>query len=235
MAEYLKNTVVYIFIYLPPLIMFWNVWKRREKSKFVLLFISIIYIVISLFTQNLVPFIFTIINIIYMKKEESFHYRYYKFNFQNFNVFKALMFSIFSYVVTILVAVIALNIFSSYQIPIKDQEIVEIMSKVPLKRFVFMMPITMVFAPVVEEYVFRWLIFEKILKKPMGTLISTLLSSIMFAVIHFNMKSFPAILWIGIFNCFLIHKKGYWYAVFNHSFFNSVSTVAILLQKLNYI
>ncbi|KHO32650.1 CPBP family intramembrane glutamic endopeptidase [Clostridium tetani] len=235
MADFLKNIVVYIFIYLPPLIMFWKVCIRRGKSKFILLLISVVYLVGSLFTQNLLPFIFTIINIIYMKREDNYDYRFYKFNFKNFNLFKAIGFSVFSYVVTILVAIIALNIFSSYEIPIKDQEIVEIMSKVPLEKFIFMMPITMIFAPVVEEYIFRWVIFEKVLKGSMGIFISTLLSSIIFALIHFNIKSFPAILWIGIFNCFLIHKKGYWYAVFNHSFFNSVSTITILIQKLNYI
>lgn len=215
--------------------MFWKIYIRKEKSKAILLLISVIYMGLSLFTQNLLPFIFVIINIIYMKKEDDFDYRLYKFNFRNFNLFKAIGFSAFSYAITIIVALIALNIFSSYQIPIKDQEIVEIMSKVPLKKFIIMMPITMIFAPVVEEYIFRWVLFEKILKGSIGVFASTLLSSIIFALIHFNTKSFPAILWIGIFNCFLIHKKGYWYAVFNHSFFNSVSTIAILIQKLNYI
>lgn len=215
--------------------MFWKVCIRKEKSKFILLFISVIYLVGSLYTQNLLPFIFTIMNIIYMKWEDDYDYRLYKFNFKDFNLFKAIGFSVFSFIITIFVAIIALNIFSSYQIPIKDQEIVKIMSGVPLREFIFMMPITMIFAPVVEEYIFRWIIFEKVLKGTMGIFISTLLSSIIFALIHFNVKSFPAILWIGIFNCFLIHKKGYWYAVFNHSFFNSVSTITILIQKLNYI
>lgn len=235
LEEFLKSIVVYIFIYLPPLIIFWKVWTRRRKNKFILLLISIIYVVGSLFTQNLLPFIFVIINIIYMKREDNFSYIEYKFNFRDFNFFKALMISLFSYAVTIIVAIIALNLFSSYEVPIKDQEIVEIMSKLSLKKFIFMMPITMVFAPIIEEYIFRWLIFEKILKRYMGIFISTLLSSIIFALIHFNIKSFPAILWMGIFNCFLIHKKGYWYAVFNHSFFNSVSTIAILIQKLTYM
>ena len=134
---------------------------KKEKNKFILLLISIIYVVGSLFTQNLLPFIFIIINIIYMKREDNFSYIEYKFNFRDFNFFKALIISLFSYAVTIIVAIIALNLFSSYEVPIKDQEIVEIMSKLSLKKFIFMMPITMIFAPIIEEYIFRWLIFEK--------------------------------------------------------------------------
>ena len=72
-----------------------------------------------------------------MKREDNFSYIEYKFNFRDFNFFKALIISLFSYAVTIIVAIIALNLFSSYEVPIKDQEIVEIMSKLSLKIYFY--------------------------------------------------------------------------------------------------
>ncbi|WP_027626773.1 CPBP family intramembrane glutamic endopeptidase [Clostridium lundense] len=235
--NFLKNTIVFALVYLPPLVVFWKLWMNRGKSKILLLVLSILYLVLSLFTQNLLPFILVLICIRYMKNDTELYKDYYRYNFsiRNFNFIKALMYSIISYAITIIVSAIVLNMFSKYQVPIKDQEIVSYMTKLPLKRFIYMIPVTVIFAPILEEFIFRWLLFERIFKDRIGIYLAAVISSAIFSMVHFNIKSFVAILWIGLFNCFLIHKKGYWYAVTNHALFNSVSTFVLLFKKLGII
>lgn len=162
-------------------------------------------------------------------------YNMYNFSMRNFSLIKALKYSAISYGITVIVAAIVLNVFVKYQVPIKDQEIVSYMAKLPLKKFIYMIPVTVIFAPVVEEFIFRWVLFEKVFKDRVGIYLAAIISSVIFSMVHFNIKSFPAILWIGLFNCFLIHKKGYWYAVTNHAVFNSVSTFVLLFKKLGVI
>jgi membrane protease YdiL (CAAX protease family) len=67
----------------------------------------------------------------------------------------------------------------------------------------------------------------------MGVYLAAFLSSTIFAVIHFSLNAFAVILWVGLYNCYLINKKGYWYAVFNHFVFNSITIAALLTEKLN--
>lgn len=233
----IKNIIIFSLIYLPPLLVFWKLWINKDKNKILLLIISILYLILSLFTQNLLPFILVLICIKYIRYDVQLYrdYDIYNFNIRNFKFMKALNYSIFSYIMTIIIATIALNFFVKHKITLKDQEIVYFMNKMPLNRFIYMVPVTVIFAPVVEEFIFRWLLFEKLFKNRIGIYFSAIISSFIFGVIHFNIKSFPAIMWVGLFNCFLIHKKGYWYAVFNHGLFNSISTFVLLFEKLGII
>ncbi|MBU5485397.1 CPBP family intramembrane metalloprotease [Clostridium sp. MSJ-11] len=212
--------------------MFWNFWTRKGRNKFLLFIISIIYLALSLFTQNLLPFILVLICIKYIKEEWEDDYYSYGFNLNNFKLLKAIKYSIFSYICTMIIGMIALIIFDSFKISIKEQEVITRMTELPLKRYIINMPIIVIFAPVVEEFIFRWLFFEKIFKDRIGIYISAILTSLIFSMVHFNLMSFPSIFWIGLFNCYLIHKHGYWYAVFNHGFFNSISAFVLLFQKL---
>ncbi|KAJ51342.1 membrane protease YdiL (CAAX protease family) [Clostridium tetanomorphum] len=233
----IKDFIVYILIYFLPLLVFWKLSLNKSRKKITLLVISILYIAFSIFTQNLLPFILILICIRYLKYDIELYDDYYKYNFgfKDLNFIKALKYSIFSYMLTLIIATLALSFFSVFKVPLKEQEIVTIMAKLPLKKFIIMMPVTIIFAPVVEEFIFRWLLFEKVFKDKVGIYLSAFITSLIFSIVHFNIKSFPAIFWIGLFNCFLINKKGYWYAVINHSIFNSISTFVLLFGKLGII
>lgn len=259
--DIIKDILVFSCVYLPPLVLLWRFWSERGRNTFVFIFIALLYIGGSLYTQNLFPFILVLLNIWYLKKAGTFclyfeeykdnhmetqgkvvyserirdDYCKFKFSLRGFKPFKALKYSLISYVVTILISSIVLLVFSKYNINVKDQDVVTWMTNLPLKKFLLTMPIAVIFAPVVEEFVFRWMFFEKIFKKRMGLFLGALLSSLIFAIIHYNLKAFPLLLWIGIYNCYLIHKKGYWYSVFNHMFFNLVTTTILLLSKLQII
>lgn len=259
--DIVKDFLVFLFVYLPPLIIFIRFSRERKRGYLFLTIISVLYIVISLFTQNLIPFIFVLINIRYLKTAENIcysgtkneytspcelnistkptissrvveDYNRFKFSIRNLNIISAIKCTLQSYLITILISAISAGIFYRLNVDAKQQEIVTWMSSMELKRFLIMIPIVTIFAPILEEFVFRWLLFEKIFRPRIGIYLSAILSSIIFAFIHFNLRALPILIWIGLYNCYLINKKGYWYSVFNHFTFNFVTTMVLLTQKL---
>jgi uncharacterized protein len=241
-----QNILVFIFLYIPPLIFFFNSSLKRGINKFLLIIISIVYLFLSISTQNLLPFIIVIINIKYLKKssvsitedyeyraDEENDYNKYNFNIKKFRIIKGLKYAIETYGITIIMGIIITVILTTYKINLNEQEIVKDLMKVSIDKFLYMIPIMIIFAPVVEEFTFRWLLFEKLFKPKLGIFFSAILSSLIFAMVHFNLRSIPILISIGLINCYLIERKGYWYAVFNHLFFNSINTFMMLFQKIS--
>ncbi|MBV4424538.1 CPBP family intramembrane glutamic endopeptidase [Clostridium tyrobutyricum] len=224
----IKNIIVFLIVYVPPVIVFDKYWLHRKRSKIVLFIINILYIGISIYTQNIVPFIFVIINILCMRFTDDFC----KFNIKRFNILNGFRLALISYLVVILISIFQQAVENSLKLNLHKQEIVTNMANMPLNKLVFMVPIVVIFAPVLEEFMFRWIFFEKIFKNRLGVLGAAILSSLMFSFIHFSLSVFFVIFWIGLYNCYLIHKKGYWYAVFNHAVFNSVTMLVLITSKI---
>lgn len=256
MLKTIEDGLVLLLVYMPPIILFlynyWNdkkyKWGKLNKNPnktifaFVSIFIIIVYGIISVFTENLLPFIFVLLNLRYLKKEKDRgledaainknDYDEYGFSLKKFKFFRGIKFSAISYVLTINMSIVSVIILKLLNFKLQQQEIVTIVSKLPLKYFVIMLPTMVIFAPIVEEFLFRWLLFEKILKKRVGLYAGAIISSAIFALVHFNIMAFFAIFTLGMYNCYLIQKKGYWYAVFNHLCFNSVTSIIMLFQKI---
>lgn len=224
----IKNALIFSIVYIPPLIIFGRRWIAKEKNKIILVIISMLYIALSLHTQNIIPFIFVIFDIINMRFTDEF----YLFNIREFNILKGLKLAGMSYLVTIAISLFEKAIAFDFKFNLSNQEVVTNMIDMSLNKLIFVVPLVIICAPVLEEFIFRWLFFEKVFKNRIGLYFSAILSSVIFSFIHFNITVFPAIFWIGIYNCYLIHKKGYWYAVFNHAFFNSITMIIIISQKI---
>lgn len=253
----IKDIIVFLLVYIPPLLVFAKFWREKHKNIIVLIIITLIYLGGSIFTQNLLPFILIIFDIKFIKSAGTsyldnkidntynktkfgrdissvlkFDYNRFKFNGRNFSIFSALKLSAISYTVSLLISIVETILLSRVNVKLEGQEVVSWMSSMQLWRFIIIIPVMIIFAPVVEEFVFRWLFFEKIFKNRMGIYLSALISSLIFGFAHFNLRSFPILVWIGIFNCYLIDKKGYWYSVFNHFTFNFITTMALLIDKI---
>jgi membrane protease YdiL (CAAX protease family) len=228
--ETAKDVMVFLLLILPPLLVYIRFWRERDRSRVLIFAISIVYIIAAIFTQNLMPFVLVLFNIALMKGKEEFEE--YGFSLNGFSLVKGIKYSVFSYFITIVVAIVSLSVMSSFGIQQEEQEVVKWMTDLPIELFWIAVPVAVVFAPVVEEFVFRWFFFERIFKKRIGLAAGAVLSSLIFAFIHFNVQAFPMILWIGLYNCYLIEKKGYWYSVFNHLMFNSVTVAALIMEKI---
>lgn len=229
--ELAEDILVFLILIIPPLLVFIRFWREKKWNVMLVILISIIYILAAIYTQNLMPFILAVANIIFMKGTGEF--KEYKFSLKEFKILKGMKYAFFSYFVTILAAMVSLSLMSFLGIKSGEQEVVQWMTNLPLDQFWIAVLVALVFAPVAEEFVFRWFFFEKLFKKKMGFAGAALLSSLIFAFVHFNVEAFLVIFWVGMFNCYLIDKKGYWYAVFNHLFFNSVTVFILLMGKIN--
>jgi len=244
----IETVLVFIIIYIIPLMIFIKLSRTKNINGLVLIIISILYISLSVFTENLFPFIITIINIMLIKNYKTMErnigihsqidgdvvndYEKYKFSLKEFNFYKAIKYFLISYFVFIIVMVLFQNIFSKLNIDLQQQEVVEETMKGTWPIFLMQIPTIVIFAPVVEEFIFRWYLFEKIFKKRIGIISSAIVTSIIFSLVHFNIRAFPVLLTLALINCYFIHKKGYWYAVFNHLGFNAVTIIVMIVQRL---
>ncbi len=260
--DIIKDILVFLFVYIPPLIIFIKFWRERNRSRIILVMISLLYIILSFFTNNLLPFILVVFDIKYIKDADKMYglpmkshisydseehgkitisnrvrgdFNKFGFDIGKFSIISAIKFTTISYLITIIISVIEAFLISEFKVQVTEQEVVTWMANMPVKKFLILIPIIIIFAPILEEFVFRWLLFEKIFRPRMGIYLSALLSSIIFSVIHFNIRAFPLLICIGLYNCYLIEKKGYWYAVFNHFTFNFITAVVLLIQKLKIL
>ncbi|WP_251861093.1 CPBP family intramembrane glutamic endopeptidase [Clostridium sp. Marseille-Q2269] len=239
--DFIKNVLTFIILWIPPIILFFKI-KPKKMNIFITVIIFVFYIIGSLFTQNLFPFLITLIDIHQLRnrykteelKDLTYNddYNRFKFNISSFSFIKAIQYAFTSYLGCILIMNISKIIFDLLKLNLKEQDVVTWLNNMPLNKFLIVIPVTVIFAPVAEEFVFRWFIFEKLLSKRLGIVMSAIMSSVLFGIVHYNMKVFPALVFIALFNCYLIHKEGFWYAVFNHFTFNLVNTIMIFLDKL---
>jgi membrane protease YdiL (CAAX protease family) len=237
----LQDVLVLLLVYFPPLGFFVWALRKRKFNIFLLAIIGIVYIGLTLFTgtQNLIPSIFVLIDISLMRTSKengriisNDSYLEYGFSIKEFSIVSALKYSGISYAITFGLSVILSIILYVFKINLAQQKIVTELINIPLNKFMFMAPMMIIFAPILEEFIFRWFLFEEVISRRIGLVGGAIISSMIFALAHFNIRSFTIIFTLGLMNCYLIQKKGFWYAVFNHSVFNSVTVIAMLLQKI---
>lgn len=237
-----KDLITVVLVFLPPILFFTKCYLEDKGNIILLIAIFLLYLVSIPFTQNLAPFIIVVFNILYIKKSEDCSYAFlngdkdiFDFNHKNFDIGQALFYAFASYTAAMLFSAIVVLVMKQTSVPIKNQEILDMLQNSDMVSFLVTVPVAVIFAPVVEEFVFRYVIFEKILKNKVGIPIAIIISSLIFGIIHFNLKAFIPITFIGVVNCYLIHKKGYWYAVFNHFIFNLIPIVAMFAMKIGKI
>jgi uncharacterized protein len=110
---------------------------------------------------------------------------------------------------------------------IKVQDIIDYYLEAKLLfKLVLALEIVIV-APIVEEYVFRYFLYGKILAPRMPLLIAALFSSALFTIVHFNISGVPTFFGLGLLCAYLFQKKGYWAAVIAHGASNLISLLFI--------
>lgn len=232
MIQIVQDIIVFIIVYLMPIPIFIKLSKKRGINSAIIALICIFAGILSLFTANCIPASIVVVNIFLMciLREQDFYQ--YNFNIKNLKIAKALKYAIASYGMTFIVSIVSGLVLSIFFKNLNQQEVVNELQKSKLIAFIITIPSLVVFAPILEEFVFRWLFFEKIFKKRIGLVWGAILSSIIFGICHFNLSSFTVITVLGLVNCYLIEKKGYWYAVINHCFFNFVTVCMMISQKI---
>ena len=109
-----------------------------------------------------------------------------------------------------------------------SQEVVYELRDSSLEKQCVIILSALVVAPILEEFIFRKFLY-KALKFNFGILLAALISSIVFALIHFTVSSFFVLLVLGLFLCYCYEKYGILAApVISHAFFNLLMIISIL-------
>lgn len=125
-----------------------------------------------------------------------------------------------------LVYVIVLDLILKYDI--KAQEIVTYYTQAEwwLKGVLAVEIVLM--APMVEEFVFRFFLYDKLLVNRMPKLTAAVLSAALFAIVHFNLSGIPTFFGLGLFCAFMYERKGYWGAVIAHGISNAITLILLI-------
>lgn len=236
------DLMIIICVYIIPIISFVRIIKFKrfsflKKLMIVLLYIAAYMLIPSMYA-NALPFVFIVIIFIKWKKENYYgsDFNRYNFDIKKFRIGKALKYVLVAYLLIYLASFVSIIIFSKFNIEVKAQEIVSILDSYNMWAFLITIPFTVIFAPVVEEFVFRYMLFQKLMRdgsrRKIPFFIAAFLVSMLFAVIHNSLSALPLLFTLSFFNCYLMEKKGYWYCVFVHMFVNGVSMISLLTDKI---
>ncbi len=238
----LGNLFIIFMLYILPLIFYLRIVVIKRNSKLIKIMVSIgyisLYFLLPELYNNILPFvliIFILVNWVSLKCKND-DYIKYRFSLGDFKIGKALIYVLLVYGFIIMCGLFWLLLLLLFKIPIERQQVITMLSNYDLVSFIITIPFTVIFAPVVEEFVFRYLFYGKFLRSRLkgefGFIISASIVSILFASIHFSISAFASLFVVSFFNCYLIEKEGFWYSVFTHLFVNGVSTVILLLSKI---
>ncbi|EYE89028.1 hypothetical protein Q428_05020 [Fervidicella metallireducens AeB] len=230
LLEYLKTALIVSIIGIP----IWFSMRKyafRNLNKTMASVLFIIYLTATVFTQNFIPFVAVIITLISMNRNNREDVDLY--NFRNIKghktkiVLNALLFNI----VVRYINVVFVNLIQLLGIKPEPQEVIKVFNNSNWTVVIILTFITVIFAPVVEEYVFRHILYKGFSKK-IGKISSSILTSALFTLVHFNLAGTVSFFAVGIYNCYLYEKYGYRAAVLNHFIFNFVPTILIILAKI---
>ena len=239
--EIIGSLLIIYVLYILPLIIYIATIKFKNKNilKKCIIILSYIsaYIILPDMYTNIIPTIIIILLIIYWKNNDiNGEYKKYKFSLREFKFSKALKYVIVLYIILIIVSNLNNIILTNLGIDLEGQEIVTILSSYDLSAYLLTIPFTIIFAPISEEFTFRYLIFnrlfESILNSRIAFIILATLVSIIFASVHFSITVFAALFTLSFYNCYIIEKKGFWYAVFNHLVINGVTAIVLLSENI---
>jgi len=241
--EYLVNFMIIVLVYLIPLAFYLRNIKRSKYSILINILISILYFILIFIVPamiaNILPFILIMISIYKMKNENRYESNFltYGFSIENFNISKALLYSFVNYFLLVIpVSLVTQVIMKAFGLMREQQEVVQLLYNYDLIKLILVSPSLVIFAPIVEEFVFRYILFSKLLrvklKGKVGFIISASIVSFIFAIVHYNGAAIGVLFAISFFNCYLVENKGFWYAVFNHFIVNAITTTLIFVSKL---
>lgn len=201
-------------------------------NPFAKLAIGIFYWCFAFLTQELVPFIGVVILLfkVHGKAEDEMQAR--DINIWSISLrdtflvaFAALVFKVAISQLNILY-VNMLDLF--FRMEVKPQEIVEEFAAGDQYYKILLFVLVVILAPFVEEYIFRYYVYDKLLLPRMPAVAAAIISSALFTLLHLNVSGIPTFFGLGLYCAFVYEKKGYYGAVITHIVSNLATTVFLL-------
>lgn len=228
--DLLQKLLIITCIAIPPWLSFIKYFRSKIHVVFrVLMFIGYIYLITKF--SEMLPFILVIVVIfmVYSKKNKEEIYFLRPLNEKRREVF--LKAFIFKFVITI-VNLVFITILITFGVKPVSQEISKVIMKANWFGIIYLSVFTVIVAPILEEFIFRHTLYRQ-LSKRIGKIAACLISSCLFALLHFNFAGTISFLGVAIYNCYLYDKYGYRAAVVNHFVFNFISTAMMIGTKIH--
>lgn len=120
-----------------------------------------------------------------------------------------------------------LNVY--FNMETKPQEIVNEFASGEMYYKVLLFILVVVLAPFVEEYIFRYYIYDKLLLKRMPSVAAAIISATLFTMLHFNLSGIPTFFGLGLYCTFIYEKKGFYGAVTAHLVSNLITATFLII------
>ena len=229
------ETFILIFTFLLlniPIFISLYEYVMKDLNPFAKITVSVLYWFLAFLTQTLVPFIGVIILLfrVHGKAEDELQMRdinIWSIGFTDIALvaFAALVFKIvISQLNSLYIKIIDLYL----GMDAKPQEIIEEFAVGEIYYKVLLFALVVVLAPFVEEYIFRYYIYDKLLLPRMPALVAAIISSALFTLLHFNISGIPTFMGLGLYCTFVYEKKGFYGAVITHIVSNLVTAVLLV-------
>ncbi len=110
----------------------------------------------------------------------------------------------------------------------KPQEIVEEFAAGDQYYKMLLFALVVILAPFVEEYIFRYYIYDRLLLPRMPAVTAAIISSALFTLLHLNVSGIPTFFGLGLYCTFIYEKKGFYGAVITHTISNLATTMFLV-------
>jgi len=236
----ISRTIVFIFVFLiinaSIYIQLYSIFLK-DKKLWQVLAITVVYWLGTVFTENLFPFIavVTLITRYHLRTENDSRYirKIDIWEFRWDQVFKTgILTLIFKIGLTFVnsIYVVILNYFIDFDAKPQDVIVNFYQSDLSLKLAMFLLIV--IFAPFVEEYVFRYFLYDKFFLSYMPAFYAAILSAAIFTIAHYNAAGVPSFFGLALFCNYIYEKKGYFSAVTVHLVFNLSTLILMIFIKI---
>ena len=246
-TRYIVFIFVFLIVNIPIYFQLYRIFLKDKKT-FAIISITALYWIGAIFTENLIPFIVVVlllyryhlkVNCPAGAREGALGYKadqdenYMRdINIWRFEGHTALNVAIATLVFKILITIVngiyvyILSILMKTEI--HPQEVVTDFYESGFGPRFILFFIIVLFAPFVEEYVFRYFLYDKFFLPRMPRGFAACLSAAIFTIAHYNLSGIPSFFGLALFCTYIYEKKGYFASVTAHMAFN-LSTVVLLV------
>ena len=205
----------------------------KELNIFAKLAIGILYWTLAFLTHELVPFIGVLILVFLVHGKEEGEIQTRDINIWHLGFPDAMFVAGAALVFKIVISQLNrlyINILDMYTVmKVEPQEIVQEFAVGDIYYKILLFVLVVVLAPFVEEYIFRYYIYDKLLLPRMPNLAAAIISSALFTLLHLNISGIPTFLGLGLYCTFMYEKKGFYGAVITHVVSNLVTAVFLIV------
>lgn len=226
------NLITLIILYIPPAYATLKIIKDQK------LIYKIIYTVVSAILVYYTNYIFLAVNITFLlisyKKDINSENTYKltkKIAINDIVILTAGVLGI--KIIFALINIVYVIILKKFDIPVQSQEIVQQLAASPPGLFIYLTVMIIVFAPICEEFCFRYFIYDRVLKRyaKINKYISAIVSAAVFSALHANIAGAPTFFMLGIVLCYVYEKKGFLASTIVHAGYNAFSILSILFYS----